>query len=192
MKPTAKYPNGYVRYYNEYGQPNRCFWGAGAAFDDPHPPGLPGSMVWLAAVSTGALAEAEDRWVLPLVGRTVDKQCIDFAVNLLFARGPRFLSNKTMVLGVIERGGKVRFDVSPSQNASSSILKRFVNQHVSDEAAAITTTPTPVTTASGTRTRSTRLSITPPRNGSAVTFIPIPSNQSGRCWIGPSSAHITS
>lgn len=55
------------------------------------------------------------------------------------SRQSRFVSNKTMVLGAIERGGKLRFDVSPSPYASSSILKRFVGQHISDEATAIYT-----------------------------------------------------
>ncbi len=55
------------------------------------------------------------------------------------SRGSRFVSNKTMVLGAIERGGKVWFDVSPFPYASSSILKGFIGQHISDDAAAIYT-----------------------------------------------------
>jgi hypothetical protein len=33
------------------------------------------------------LVEAEDRWVLPLSGRSVDRLCIDFAVTLMFSGG---------------------------------------------------------------------------------------------------------
>lgn len=44
-------------------------------------------MAGMARVSTLALVEADDRWLLPLAGRAVDRLCIDFAVTLIFAGG---------------------------------------------------------------------------------------------------------
>jgi hypothetical protein len=38
-------------------------------------------------MSTDALVESADRWVLPLAGRTVERLCFDFAVTLVFGGG---------------------------------------------------------------------------------------------------------
>jgi hypothetical protein len=45
--------------------------------------------------------------------------------------------DKTMVLGAMQRGGQVRFRVE--QRRTADVLHRFINEHVSDEAAAIYT-----------------------------------------------------
>ena len=45
-------------------------------------------MAGVAAVSVPVtLVEAEDRWLLPLVGQSVERLCIDFAVTLMLGGG---------------------------------------------------------------------------------------------------------
>jgi hypothetical protein len=43
-------------------------------------------MAGVAGMSS-ALVEADDRWLLPLAGRQVERLCVDFAVTLMFSGG---------------------------------------------------------------------------------------------------------
>ena len=55
------------------------------------------------------------------------------------ARYPNPYDNKTMVLGAIERNGRVVFRVEGKQRANTEILHKFVNDVVADDAEAIYT-----------------------------------------------------
>jgi transposase-like protein len=57
--------------------------------------------------------------------------------------GPGAFREKTMVLGAIERGGRVVFRVSPHSRANTKELHDFVQQVVADEAEAIYTDANP-------------------------------------------------
>jgi transposase len=52
--------------------------------------------------------------------------------------GNRYLGNKTMVIGAIERGGGVRFQVE-RRTASAIVLHAFIKEAIADEAEAIYT-----------------------------------------------------
>ncbi len=41
----------------------------------------------VARLTEGTLVETDDRWVLPLSGRTVDRLCLDFAITLTIRGG---------------------------------------------------------------------------------------------------------
>lgn len=53
--------------------------------------------------------------------------------------GRKTFDNKTMVLGAIERGGNVRFQVSSAKAASREILHSFIKAKLADETALIVT-----------------------------------------------------
>ena len=96
--------------------------------------------------------------------------------------------NKTMVLGAVERGGKVRVRIAP--DATSGAVHGFLKEVVADDAEAIYTDDSRRTMASATRTPPRAVNHSA-RSGSTATFTPTPSRACGACSSARSSARTT-
>lgn len=87
---------------------------------------------------------------------------------------------KALVVGALERGGPVRFQVE--QRRTKKVLHKFVKAHVAGNAEAIYTDD--LKAYKGLADANTRPSTTPQKNGCGATCIPTASRARGRCLSG--------